>query len=110
MATGAIAIAAQAVLQSTHRDGPKIEGFYIRPQEKAHGTNRLMEGRIPPPGTAVAIVDDVVTTGNSLIRAADQAQNAGLDVRLTLAVVKRTTGPTHNMDPAHYHFHALIQI
>lgn len=73
--TGAISIATAIALVS-HMDGrPPLSTFYIRKRPKAHGTGSLMEGL--PTGPAV-IVDDVITTGGSALKAITALQNVGV--------------------------------
>ena len=65
-----------------------IEGFYVRKEAKRHGTKRRIENP-PKPGTKVVIVDDVVTTGGSLLKAVEEARAAGCEVIAALALVDR---------------------
>ena len=80
---GADPIVSSMVALSYVRECP-IEGFYVRKEEKRHGTQRRIENP-PAPGTKVVIVDDVVTSGGSLLKAVEQARAAGCEVVAALA-------------------------
>ena len=68
-AYSAIPIASHICLFSKICDGPEIPAFYIRKESKGHGTDEVAEGTLPGNGVKVAIVEDVVTSGGSLIEA-----------------------------------------
>ena len=84
---GADPIVSSMVALSYVRERP-IDGFYVRKEEKRHGTQRRIENP-PAPGTKVVIVDDVVTSGGSLLKAVEQARAAGCEVVAALALVDR---------------------
>ena len=84
---GADPIVSSMVVLSYARECP-IEGFCVRKEEKRHGTKRRIENP-PEPGTRVVIVDDVVTSGGSLLRAVEQARAADCEVVAALALVDR---------------------
>ncbi len=84
---GADPIVSAMVVLSHVRECP-IEGFYVRKEAKQHGTRRRIENP-PAPGTRVVIVDDVVTTGRSLLQAVEEAREAGCKVIGVLALVDR---------------------
>lgn len=79
-------VCAMAVL--SHVRGRPIQGFCVRKEAKGHGTRRRIENP-PRPGAKVVIVDDVVTTGQSLLTAAHEARAAGCEVVAALALVDR---------------------
>lgn len=62
--------------------------FVVRKQAKDHGLGKLIEGSIHP-GDRVLIVDDVLTSGGSLLRAVGAAREAGLQVDHALVIVDR---------------------
>lgn len=65
--------------------------FVVRKQAKDHGLGKLIEGTITP-GEKALIVDDVLTTGGSLIKASEAAREAGLAVTHALVIVDRSEG------------------
>jgi len=68
-----------------------IRAFTVRKEPKSHGTGQLIEGPFLP-GDRVAIVEDVITTGGSALRAAAAVRSSGGIVAGVLAVVARTGG------------------
>lgn len=84
---GADPIVSAMIVLSRVRNCP-IQGFYVRQQPKGHGTKRLIEN---PPGqeAKVVIVDDVVTSGRSLLQAVKAAREAGYRVVGAMALVDR---------------------
>ena len=65
-----------------------LNGFIIRKRSKDHGAQRLIEGNIQP-GQKVVLLDDVLTTGTSLRRAAEIAEDHGLEVERIVVLVSR---------------------
>jgi orotate phosphoribosyltransferase len=63
--------------------------FAVRKEAKKHGRQRLIEGTDVVPGTRVLLVDDVVTTGASIVRAFEAVVAEGAEVLLAVAVVDR---------------------
>jgi orotate phosphoribosyltransferase len=74
-------------------EGPPLRAFIVRKESKEHGTGSRIEGR-PEPGARVVVVDDVVTTGGSTLRAIEAAQEAGLEVVAVVCLVDREEGGT----------------
>jgi orotate phosphoribosyltransferase len=84
---GAVAVAGEAA-------GRPLPVFVVRKELKKHGTMKLIEGPIPPTPSKVVIIDDVVTTGESILKAIDAVQNAGHEVLLAISVLDRKGGAT----------------
>ncbi|MBM4125474.1 MAG: orotate phosphoribosyltransferase [Nitrospira sp.] len=86
---GAIAIAT-AIADEAYRAGPRQEWrtFVVRKQPKDHGLGKLIEGAVQP-GDRAVIVDDVLTSGGSIIKAVTAARDAGLTVDYTVVIVDR---------------------
>jgi orotate phosphoribosyltransferase len=68
-----------------------LDAFVIRKEPKKHGTRKWLEGGVRK-GADVLILDDVVTTGASIITAVERATEEGLNVRKTMALVDREEG------------------
>jgi orotate phosphoribosyltransferase len=68
-----------------------IRAFTVRKEPKSHGTGQLIEGPFSP-GDRVAVVEDVITTGASALRAATAIRSNGGIVAGVLAVVDRSEG------------------
>ena len=73
-------------------DGEGLMAFFVRKQRKEHGLERWVEGPVLEPGTPCLVVEDVVTTGGSTVRAVERVLAEGLDVRGVLCVVDRLAG------------------
>ena len=80
-----------AVAALSRARGRLLDAFLVRKQSKAHGTQAKVEGP-PIAGKAVAVLDDVGTTGASLITALEAAREQGADVRRALIVLDRGEG------------------
>jgi orotate phosphoribosyltransferase len=68
-----------------------LRAFTVRKEAKAHGTGRLIEGPFRE-GDRVAVIEDVITTGGSALRAVDAVRAAGGSVVGVLALVDREEG------------------
>ena len=77
-----------AMVVLSHVRGRPLQGFYVRKETKSHGTKRRIENP-PKSGTKVVIVDDVVTTGGSLLKAMKEAREADCEVVGAMALVDR---------------------
>ncbi len=80
-----------AAVISHHHHGRKMEGFWVRDKEKGHGTRKIVEGNLKD-GARVVIVDDVITRGNSAVKAIKEVQAKGCAVVLVLTLVDRLQG------------------
>lgn len=87
---GAIPIATAVSLISHVRDGAghPLKSFYVRKTPKLHGTRRGIEGAAESP---VVILDDVITTGGSALRAALAIKEAGLECAGIFCILFRGT-------------------
>ncbi|GAB4242759.1 MAG: orotate phosphoribosyltransferase [Deltaproteobacteria bacterium] len=89
---GADPIVTAVSLTSALRGWP-VPAFIIRKEPKSHGTAQWIEGtRNLRPGMRVAILEDVVTTGASTLRAIERAEGSGLAVARVLCLVDRDEG------------------
>jgi len=82
---------AHAVALTSFRKGRPINSFSVRQQAKEHGTGGLVVGDVKP-GQRVVIVEDVITTGASTLKAIAAAREFGLDVVKVLILVDREEG------------------
>jgi len=83
-----------AVAAISQTMGKPFPVFVVRKDVKKHGTMKLIEGPIPNSPSKVVIIDDVVTTGDSIVKAIDAVQNAGHEVLLAISVLDRNAGAT----------------
>ena len=92
MAHGAIPIVS-AVTYSSELQGIPLPGFFVRSEPKAHGTQNLIEGRFPKdPNTPVAIIDDVVTGGDSILKAIRAVEEQGNPIVKVMCILDRDEG------------------
>lgn len=92
---GAVPIVA-CVAEKSFPDHP-LPGFSVRKQPKAHGTRRMIEGIGSDQslaGKRVVLVEDVTTTGGSVLKAADIVRAEGAIVAKVITVVDRCEGAT----------------
>jgi len=87
MAVGAVPLVA-AALAAAGAAGAKLDGFFVRKEAKDHGTARKLDGRFDP-AARIALLEDVVTTGESTLQAIDAVEAAGGKVDLVVVVVDR---------------------
>jgi orotate phosphoribosyltransferase len=97
----AYAIAAQTVAFP-----PVVNGFSVRKEAKAHGTGRRVEGNFSV-GDAVVVVEDVITTGGSALKAIEAVREEGGTVLGILAVVDREEGGREALEAAGHSVVAL---
>jgi len=76
----------------SHLDNRGLAGLIVRKEPKKHGTMSYVEGPALPRGAKVAVVEDVVTSGASLIRAMDRIEAAGYRPVQALAILDRQEG------------------
>ena len=84
---------ASAVSTISYLGHRPLQSFYVRKEAKGHGTGQWIEGRKRlRQGMPVAILEDVVTTGGSALKAISRARDFGLDVRMIIGLVDREEG------------------
>ena len=70
-------------------DSRMVNGLIVRKEAKGHGTQAYIEGFLPPEGTKITVLEDVITTGGSAIKAATRLRDAGYVVERVVAIVDR---------------------
>tara|TARA_R110002073_G_scaffold133122_20_gene280304 strand:- start:1775 stop:2329 length:555 start_codon:yes stop_codon:yes gene_type:complete len=90
MAIGADPITASIVTIAGQRDLP-LKGFMVRKEPKGHGMGKQVEGPVQP-GQRVVIVEDVITSGGSAIKAVEAAEAFGLKVDCVIGIIDRLAG------------------
>ena len=98
---------AAACVYRYHQAGRPLEGFFVRKQAKEHGSKERVEGRLHK-GDRVAILDDVLTTGGSVISAIEAVEAAGATVERVVCIVDRLQGAREAL--AKYDFRPLFTI
>jgi orotate phosphoribosyltransferase len=90
--------------------GRELRGLIIRKEAKGHGTRAYIEGPDLPEGSLVAVVEDVVTTGGSALKAVQRLRGAGYQVQQVLALVDRQQGGAELYAQEGLVFQALFQL
>jgi len=86
-----------------------IPAFIVRKEAKGHGTGNYIEGlKNLPEGSRVALVEDVVTTGGTLLKVIDRVEAAGFVVGLVVTVVDRQEGGAEVLADKGYPLKALF--
>jgi orotate phosphoribosyltransferase len=84
---------ASAVSLVSFQKGRGLPALYVRKAQKDHGTSKLVEGdKSLRPGLRVALLEDVITTGGSSLKAVEALRAAGADVVGIAALVDRGEG------------------
>lgn len=84
---------ASAVSLVSFQRGRPLNALYVRKAKKDHGTTKLVEGdKSLKPGLKVALLEDVVTTGGSSLKAVESLKEAGAQVVGIVALVDRLEG------------------
>lgn len=87
----------------SHLAGRPLPGFIVRKEAKGHGTGRYLEGLGNfTPGMKVAMLEDVVTTGGTLIKACERVRDAGLEIVAVCTILDREEGGRENLAQAGY--------
>jgi orotate phosphoribosyltransferase len=88
---------AHAVALTSYLNGKPINSFSVRKESKQHGTGGLLVGDIQP-GDRVVIVEDVISSGSSVLYAIKSSVNFGLNIVKVLAIVDREEGGRNKIE------------
>jgi orotate phosphoribosyltransferase len=99
-----------AVSVAAAYEGRSLTALIIRKEAKGHGTRAYIEGPALPNGALVTVLEDVVTTGQSAMKAVDRLTQAGYKVDRILALVDRQQGAAELYAQHHLPFQALFSI
>ena len=80
-----------------------IPGFIVRKATKEHGLQKMIEGHMAP-GAKVVVVEDVFTTGGSVLEAIKEVEKAGGVVVRVMGIVDRLQGAREKFEAAGYRF------
>lgn len=87
-----------AVGVAAHQRDMDLSMFIVRKELKKHGTMQQIEGPPLKPGQSVVVVDDVITTGGSIIKAVEAVREAGCEVVKAIAIVDRQEGGSEALE------------
>lgn len=91
-------------------EGKPVTPLIIRKEAKGHGTQAYIEGPTLPEGSAVVILEDVVTTGASAMKAVERLRSAGYVVDEILSLVDRQQGGRELYENAGLSFRPIFTI
>jgi len=98
-----------AVSLVSYLEEKPIPAFIVRKEAKGHGTGNYIEGKANlAPGCRVALVEDVVTTGGTLIQVIERVENEGFTVGLVVTVVDREEGGAKTLAEHGYPLKAIF--
>jgi orotate phosphoribosyltransferase len=97
------AVALQAALA-----GRELDALIVRKEAKGHGTGAWLEGPLPPGGSVITVLEDVVTTGGSSLKAVTQLREAGYRVNRVVTIVDRQEGGLEAMTAAGLELRSLF--
>jgi orotate phosphoribosyltransferase len=99
-----------AVSLISYLEGDPLYAFIIRKEPKKHGKGLWIEGdKALREGMKVAVVEDVVTTGATLLKAIEVCENFGLRVVLAMALIDREEGARELLQKKGYEFQSLFR-
>ncbi len=91
-AVGGMTMGADPIACAALAGGADVKAFFVRKEAKQHGLGRRIEGPELGPGDRCMLVEDVVTTGGSTIRALEALRGEGLSICGVLAICDRLAG------------------
>lgn len=87
-----------------------IPALIIRKEAKGHGTKAYIEGPTLPEGAKVVVLEDVVTTGQSALKAVERLRNAGYSVTQVISLIDRLQGGAELYQTSGLQFQTLFSI
>ena len=106
---GGCPLASAVSLVSFQRKKP-LAALYVRKEAKDHGTRKLVEGdKALRPGLPVAMLEDVITTGGSTLKAIEKLQAVGAKVVGVVALVDREEGGREAIEAAGFPLRAIAK-
>jgi orotate phosphoribosyltransferase len=90
--------------------GRSLDALIVRKQAKGHGTGAWLEGPLPQKGALITVLEDVVTTGGSSLKAVHQLREAGFAVNRVITIVEREEGGAAAMAAADLELVSLFRL
>jgi orotate phosphoribosyltransferase len=91
-AVGGLTMGADAPACAALAGGADVKAFFVRKERKEHGLQRWVEGPLLDPGERCLIVEDVVTTGGSTVKAIERVREEGFEIAAVTSVLDRLAG------------------
>ena len=98
------------VAMAAAQQGRTLDALIVRKEAKGHGTGAWLEGPLPAAGARVTVLEDVVTTGGSSIKAVNQLREAGYSVERVVTIVDREEGGAEAMEAAGLQLMSLFRL
>ena len=98
------------VAQAAALAGQTLDALIVRKEAKGHGTGAWLEGPLPEAGSRITVLEDVVTTGGSSLKAVKQLREAGYVVERVVTIVDRQEGGLAAMQEAGLELRSLFQL
>jgi orotate phosphoribosyltransferase len=99
-AVGGLTMGADAPACAALAGGADVKAFFVRKEVKQHGLQRRIEGPSLSPGERCLVVEDVVTTGGSTIKAIERVREEGQEIAGVLAILDRLAGGADAIEAA----------
>lgn len=99
-AVGGMTMGADPVACSALAAGADVKAFFVRKDRKEHGLQRWVEGPLLAPGERCLVVEDVVTTGGSTIKAIERIKEEGFQIAGVVSVLDRLAGGAEAIERA----------
>jgi len=106
MTVAADPVATAVAVESWHRGRP-VNAFIVRKEAKGHGMHRQVEGALQA-GDRVAVVDDTLTTGGSIVQAIEAVEAAGAQVAAVAVILDRQQGGADRLRELGYPVHSVL--
>ncbi len=98
------------VAQAAALAGQALDALIVRKEAKGHGTGAWLEGPLPEAGSLITVLEDVVTTGGSSLKAVKQLRKAGYVVERVVTIVDRQEGGLAAMQEDGLELRSLFQL
>ena len=89
---------------------PTQDALIVRKEAKGHGTNAWVEGPLPETGSEITVLEDVVTTGGSSLKAVKKLRDLGYNVNRIISIVDREEGGRELMKESGIELFSLVTI
>ena len=94
-----------AIVSESYDSEKPLTGFIVRKGEKKYGMHHMVEGYL---GKDVAIIDDVCTSGKSILQSIDIVEELGCNVKLVFCILNRMEGGDLEIKKRGYPFYSLL--
>ncbi|MCP4500816.1 MAG: orotate phosphoribosyltransferase [Deltaproteobacteria bacterium] len=115
VAVGGMSMGADPLCSATSllafQNGRVLNAVYVRKESKEHGTSAFLEGtKQVPAGVRLVVLEDVVTSGGSSLKAVQRLRNGGYDVDTVLTIVDRDAGGEALLKKENVALHSLFSL